>query len=82
MLWKYLRIDHMAKKRKSKLDDEQLKLARRYEMAWYNLFYEKAKFAQIAIIEEPNGRHANELAKETRRLAESPESIEVSGKMY
>ena len=70
------------KKKKVKLDKEGLKLAQRYEMAWHNLFYKRARFAQAAIIEEPHGRHANELAKETRRLAESDESIEVSGKMY
>jgi hypothetical protein len=70
------------KKNKYNLDKFGLKLAQRYEMAWHNLFYKRARFAQAAIIEEPHGRHANELAKETRRLAESDESIEVSGKMY
>jgi len=65
---------------KVKIDGEQLKLARRYEIAWHKLFYEKARFAQAAIVEEPHGRHANELAKETRRLAESDEDIPVTGK--
>ena len=71
-----------AKRKKMKLDGEQIKLAQRYEMAWHNLFYKKARFAQAAIIEEPHGRHASELAKEVRRLAESDVDIEVSGKMY
>ena len=68
------------KGRKPKLNKEQLELARRYEMAWYCLYYKKAPFARCAIIEEPHGRHANELAKETRRLAESNRKIEVVGK--
>jgi hypothetical protein len=66
--------------RKPKADKEQQVLARRYEMAWYSLYYQKATFAQCAIVEEPHGRHANELAKETRRLAESNRKIEVVGK--
>ena len=66
--------------RKPKLDKEQEELARRYEMAWYSLYYKKARFAQSCIIEEPHGRHANELAKETRRLAESNRKIEVVDK--
>jgi hypothetical protein len=70
------------KKNQYKLDKFGLKMAQRYEMAWHNLFYKKARFAQAAIIEEPNGRHANDLAKEVRRLAESEIDIEVSGKMY
>ena len=78
--------------RKPKIDKEQRELARRYEMAWYSLYYQKPPFAQSCIIEEPHGRHANELAKETRRLSESnrkievvdkaKEYLEVSGKFY
>ena len=68
------------KKKKPKIDEEGLKLARRYEMAWYSLYYKRAPFARCAIIEEPDGRHANDLAKETRRLAESNRKIEVVGK--
>jgi hypothetical protein len=71
----------MAKK--VKLDGETLKLARRYEMAWHNLFYKKARGMQQMIIDEPHGRHANELAKEVRRMAENEDiEIEVSGKIY
>ena len=70
----------MAKKKKSKLTDEQLALARRYEMAWYKLFYETPKWRQQSIIEEPNNREANDLARETRKLAESNRAIEVVGK--
>ena len=69
-----------AKKRKPKINKEQAELARRYEMAWYSLYYQRAPFARSAIIEEPNGRHANDLAKETRRLAESNRKIEIVGK--
>ena len=72
-----------TKKNKHNLDKAGLKLAQRYEMAWHNLFYKRARFAQAAIIEEPHGRHANDLAKEVRRMAENEGiEIEVSGKMY
>ena len=71
------------KKKKIKLDKEGLKLAQRYEMAWHNLFYKKARGMQQMIIDEPHGRHANELAKEVRRMAENEDvEIEVSGKLY
>jgi len=65
---------------KVKIDGELLRLARRYETAWHKLFYERPRFAQTLIVEEPHGRHANELARETRRLAESDEDIPVTGK--
>ena len=72
-----------AQKKKVKLDKAGLKMAQRYEMAWHNLFYKKARFAQASIIEEPHGRIANEFAKEVRRMAENEDiEIEVSGKLY
>tara|TARA_B100000959_G_scaffold244389_1_gene268310 strand:- start:2230 stop:2469 length:240 start_codon:yes stop_codon:yes gene_type:complete len=72
-----------SKKNKFKLDKEGVKLAQRYEMAWHNLFYKKVRGMQQIIIDEPHGRHANELAKEVRRMAENEDvEIEVSGKLY
>lgn len=68
--------------KKSTLSKGALKLARRYEAAWHYLFYEKAKWYQNTVIEEPHGRQASELAKETRQLAESEETIEFSGQKY
>ena len=72
----------MAKKKKIKLDGEGMRMAQRYEKAWHKLFYTEGRWKQTIIIEEPHGRHANEFAKEVRRLAESEAGIEVSGKMY
>ena len=66
--------------RKPKISKDQLEMARRYEMAWYSLYYKNAPFAQQLIIEEPDGRHANDLAKEVRKLAESNRKIEVVDK--
>ena len=72
-----------TKKNKYKLDKFGLKLAQRYEMAWHKLYYKKARFIQQEIINEPHGRHANEFAKEVRRMAENDDiDIEVSGKIY
>ena len=66
--------------RKPKISEEQLQMARRYEMAWYALYYKKPAFAQKLIVEEPNGRHANDLTKEVRKLAESNRKIELVDK--
>ena len=72
-----------TKKNKHGLDEAGLKLAQRYEMAWHKLYYKKARFIQGEIINEPHGRHANEFAKEVRRMAENEDiEIEVSGKIY
>jgi hypothetical protein len=68
----------MAKK--VKLDGEALKMARRYETAWHKLFYDCARWKQMTIIEEPHGRQANELVRESVELAESELEIPVSGK--
>ena len=45
-------------------------MARRYEAAWNQLFYEQSEWLQQTVIEEPNGRHAGELARDAARLAE------------
>ena len=72
-----------AKKNKYKLDRAGLKLAQRYEIACHKLYYKKARFIQEEIINEPHGRHANEFAKEVRRLAENDDmDLEVSGMIY
>ena len=41
-----------------------------YEKAWIKLFDKKPKCIQNCIIEEPNGREANDLAHEVAKLAE------------
>ena len=45
-------------------------MARRYEAAWYQLFYEQSEWLQVTVIEEPHGRHAGELARDAAMLAE------------
>lgn len=58
-----------------------IKTAQRYEAAWHKLFYALPRYKQEAIIEEPNGRWASELAHETVILAETTtEPIIASGK--
>ncbi len=52
-------------------------LARKYEAAWHKLFYKLDKWRQDAIIEEPHGRHADELAHEAAILAESSNDLEL-----
>tara|TARA_B110001454_G_scaffold193502_1_gene194442 strand:- start:166 stop:426 length:261 start_codon:yes stop_codon:yes gene_type:complete len=48
-------------------------MAHRYEAAWHECFWELGEGIQVFIIEEPTGRHAQELAKATRILAEQDE---------
>ena len=45
-------------------------MARRYEAAWNQTFYERESWEQRIIIEEPHGRHAGELARDAVKLAE------------
>jgi len=45
-------------------------MAQRYEAAWHKLFYESPRWLQATIIEEPDGRHAKDLAHESAILAE------------
>tara|TARA_Y100000310_G_C20367642_1_gene661968 strand:+ start:331 stop:552 length:222 start_codon:yes stop_codon:yes gene_type:complete len=63
-----------CKKRKLKLSKEALALAKRYEEIWHEEFYKLARYAQQAVIEEPTGRHASELAKIVARAAEVEEN--------
>ena len=60
----------VKKANKVKIDGEQLRVARRYETAWHKLFYECGRWKQTIIIEEPHGRHADELVRESIALAE------------
>jgi hypothetical protein len=46
------------------------KMARKYEAAWNQIFYELSEWRQAAIIDEPHGRHASELAGLAATLAE------------
>ena len=56
------------------------KMAQRYEAAWHKLYYELPRWEQQAIIEEPYGRHANDLSHQTAILAEiNNEPILVTG---
>ena len=50
--------------------DMSAEMAKKYEAAWNQLFYKEPEWRQRAIIEEPHGRHAGELAAITMRLAE------------
>ena len=45
-------------------------MARRYEAAWNQVFYERSDWVQKNIIAEPHGRYAGELARDAARLAE------------
>ena len=46
-------------------------MAQKYEAAWHKIFYEAPRYIQRIVIEEPDGRHAAELAHEAARLAET-----------
>ncbi len=46
-------------------------MAQIYEKAWHDLFYKKARFAQEEIINNPDGRRAEQFAHEVAKLAES-----------
>ncbi len=48
-----------------------IKMAQIYEKAWHDLFYKKARFAQEEIINNPDGRRAEQFAHEVAKLAES-----------
>jgi hypothetical protein len=41
-----------------------LKIAHEYEKAWHKLFFALPRWKQDAIVIEPHGRHADELAHE------------------
>ena len=48
-----------------------IKMAQIYEKAWHDLFYKKARFAQEEIINNPDGKRAEQFAHEVAKLAES-----------
>lgn len=47
--------------------------AKRYEAAWHKLYYKLPPWKQQAVINDPLGRVANELAHEVALLAEKDE---------
>lgn len=49
-----------------------LRLAQKYEAAWHKLYYELPRWKQECIIEQPHGRHAEELSREVSRCVEEP----------
>jgi hypothetical protein len=53
------------------IDRMSTKMAQRYEAAWHKLYYELPRYSQQAIIEEPHGRHAADLAHQAAILAEA-----------
>lgn len=58
-------------RKKLKLNKDELLLAQRYEAAWHTLFYTLPPWKKDTIIQEPHGRHADELAHEAAILAEN-----------
>ena len=50
-----------AKKQTNKI--KSTKLALQYEKKWHKLYYQLPRWSQQAIVEEPFGRHASEVAK-------------------
>ena len=63
------------KKRKSSLSPETLELARRYEIAWHKFYYELPRFKQEDVVNEPDGRAANELAHAVRVYVDTNEDL-------
>jgi hypothetical protein len=55
--------------------------SQRYEKAWHACYYQSARWLQTVVIEEPHGRHANELAHDAAILAESDTPTEDFGKV-
>ena len=60
-----------TRKRKPKVNEEQLEMARLYEKAWNELFKKIPKSIQKDIIENHDGRRASELAHEVSKLVEA-----------
>ena len=48
-------------------------LGLKYEKIWHKLYYELPRWSQQAIIEEPFGRHASDLAQRVAQEAEKSE---------
>ena len=61
--------------KKLKLNREQLLMAQRYEKAWHKVFYNSPRWIQEAVINEPYGRHSDDLAHEAALLAESNQEL-------
>ena len=59
-----------TRKRKPKINEEQLEMARLYEKAWNKLFEKRPKAIQEDIIEHHDGRRAIDHAHEVAKLAE------------
>lgn len=59
------------KKRKPRINEEQLEMARLYEKAWHKEFDTKPEVIQKEIINNPEGRTAIAHAHEVAKLAES-----------
>ena len=59
-----------TRKRKPRINEEQLEMARLYEKAWRQEFDKKPKVIQKEIIENHDGRTAVSHAHEVAKLAE------------
>ncbi len=57
-------------KKKPRINEEQLEMARLYEKAWRTLFDKKPKGMQQEIINNHDGRTAQDMAHEVAKLAE------------
>ena len=65
----------MKKKKKSSLSPETLELAQRYEKAWHKFYYQSSRWKQKEIIEEPDGRIANDFAHQVRIYVDTNEDL-------
>ena len=61
----------VTKKKEHKFASARLQLAQRYEAAWHKCYYDAPRWIQATIIEEPDGRHAKDIAHNAALLAES-----------
>ena len=64
-----------TKLKKTKYTKAHQELATRYRQAWDYLYVETPEWIKKVIIDEPQGRHAKELAHEVAMLAESNREI-------
>lgn len=64
-----------VKYKKKRVTKAQKELAYRYKCAWNHLFNESEGWIKKIIIEEPDGRHAEDLCHEVAKLAESNRQI-------
>lgn len=61
--------------KKSSLTKETMDIARRYEKAWHELYYKLPRWQQQDVVNEPDGRFANELAKRVRIYVDTNEDL-------